>query len=762
MDDQNTTPEGEQQDPKVFVNEQPAEEYQKEMEAKPAPESTPEPQEETEPVQETPAEPEPTPEPTPEPEKPKLTPEQTKELKVKKKKVKKKKAIMAMAITGGVVAVVIIVMIFLLLVQGGGSNNPLLQMFGISEDNFFPFLISLTNIIFGLVIFIAFIVGVIGVFKASMTKKEDKAGKKKSIIMASIGGFAVLVLAFAWGFTYMYLSSQYTETQEAQDTSLIQTVPEELTDLTAPLTIEFDASNIPFNPYQYQIISYEWNFGDGSTATGESVSHRYTQKGPDAGRYEVILDITYEDLNTGEEAVEELILDVVFSNEQVTASFTATPQEGGIPLEVQFDASESVDPDGEIVAYEWDLDGDGKYDDGEGVEASYTYEQAGSYEVELRITDNNGEYSLTSLTIEAGTTVPVAVITEPTSEYYEDIEYTFSAADSDSPNGDIESYVWDFGDGSSEIKTKTAKHTYSSPGTYNLTLTLTDEEGFEGSKSITIVVDTPSEKPTAVIVTDPDLDEEENAVVGEAPYVVIFDATATGDPDNNIIEYEWDLDGDGISDDTGETATYTYSEEGTYIAELTVIDADGNEDTETVVIIIEAQGLKTTLMVSPVSGEVPLQVEFNASGSTYPGSEIVAYEWDFGDGSAEYLGGAEVDYEYDEIGTFEASVTAIAADGLEDTATMSITVRPVSLAACFEANVEEGPAPLIVTFDPTCSQGAIQSYSWDFGDGEMSYDTKPTHTYDEVGVYTVTLEVEELSGVSDSFEGSIVVSGESD
>ena len=692
----------------------------------PKPEPVAEPAPEPQPAPAAPAPAQPVAEKKPEQQ---LTPEQKKELKAKKKKAKKKKLIISLSVTAGVVFVVMIVMVFLLLTQGGGSNNPLLQMFGISEDNFYPFLISLTNVIFGFGVFIAFIVGVIGIFLTSMAKKHDKQKKKKGIVMASIGGFACLVLVFAWGFTYMYLSSQFTEAQEAQDTSVIKTVPENLTGLTAPLTVEFDVSGLYVNPYQYEIISYEWDFGDESSATGPTVSHRYTEKGPDAGRYIVTLDIKYEDVNTGEELLDTFNLDVVFSNEQVAAAFTADPMEGELPLDVKFDASESVDPDGEITAYEWDLDADGDYDDAEGVETTHTYTKAGSYEVGLRITDNNGEYAYTSVTVEAGTNVPVAVITEPAWEYYMGVEYSFSAADSTSPNGTIDSYEWDFGDGSGTAKTMSAKHTYDAVGTYTLNLKVTDEDGFIGSDSVKIIVDVPSVEPVADISTSPGLDEEENAIVGQVPLSVGFNASGSTDGDDNIIEYEWDFDADGVIDDTGISTIYVFQEEGTYATRLIVTDADGNEDIATVMVTVESQGLEAAFSATPVSGEIPLEVDFDASGSSYPDGEIVAYKWDFGDGTSEYVGGAEIEYEYDSIGTFDVVLTVVASDGAEDSTTIQITVRPVTLTSCFEPNVYQGPAPLVVTFNPSCSAGSVQDYFWDFGDGDKSYDNKPTHTY---------------------------------
>jgi PKD repeat protein len=689
----------------------------------------------------------------------KLTPEEEKALKAKKAKAKKKRAIIAGIVTASIVFVVIIVTVFLLLTQGGGSQNPLLKMFGISEENFYPFLISITNIVFGLAIFITFIVAVIGLFKTSMAKKDDKPGKTKGIMMTVIGGVFFLFLAFGWTFTYMYLSSKQVAEQEAQDTSVIITNPEELTNLTAPMTIEFDASQIPFNEYKYKIISYAWDFGDGANATGAVTSHRYTEKGPDSGRYQVTLTLTYQDLGTGEEAQDQLTLDVVFSNEQVSAMFTADPTEGEIPLDVSFDASESMDPDGEIVAYDWDFNGDGQYDDASGVTANYTYEKAGGYMASLRVTDNSGEYSTYDVDITATSELsPTAVVTETNDgEYYAGVEYSFSAIESSSPNGEIEKYTWDFGDETAAVKTRTADHTFEKAGTYIVKLTVTDETDVEGETTLEIEVLEPSQKPVAVITTVPAVTVAAGAIMGDVPFTVAFSASESTDADENIVDYEWDFDGDGVVDDTGETTTNTYEETGTYTVGLKVIDADGNEDSETVIVVVEAQNLNATLSATPVSGEVPLEVEFSAAGSSYPDGEIVAYEWDFGDGTSEYVSGAEVSYEYDSVGTFTATVTVVASDGTEDTSSMSIVVRPVSLTACFEASMIEGASPLIATFDPNCSEGSVESYTWDFGDGNKSYDRKPTHTFSTVGVYTVKLKVEDTDGVSDSYEMTVTV-----
>jgi PKD domain len=82
---------------------------------------------------------------------------------------------------------------------------------------------------------------------------------------------------------------------------------------------------------------------------------------------------------------------------------------------VSFNASGSSDPDGgDTLSYEWDLDGDGAFDDGTGSTASYTYSSAGRYLAALRATDNHGASATDAVAISAGNTPPTATITSPT------------------------------------------------------------------------------------------------------------------------------------------------------------------------------------------------------------------------------------------------------------------------------------------------------------------------------------------------------------
>jgi glucose/arabinose dehydrogenase/PKD repeat protein len=102
------------------------------------------------------------------------------------------------------------------------------------------------------------------------------------------------------------------------------------------------------------------------------------------------------------------------TNQPPTAAATATPTTGTAPLTVNFSGSGSSDPNpGDTLAYAWDLDGDGAFDDATTRETTYTYTTDGTYNATLRVTDNQGASDTDTVTITVGNTAPTATITAP-------------------------------------------------------------------------------------------------------------------------------------------------------------------------------------------------------------------------------------------------------------------------------------------------------------------------------------------------------------
>jgi len=275
-------------------------------------------------------------------------------------------------------------------------------------------------------------------------------------------------------------------------------------------------------------------------------------------------------------------------NQPPVASLTAELTVCDIGEPVEFDASLSTDPDGEIVKYEWDWDGMQNgwewYDSGTTATVEHSFEQVGTFGTVVRVTDDAGATGTAGVEIivtPAGLDPPVAVLTaEPTSGAAP-LAVSFSAEGSYDIDGTIEDYEWDLdGDGDynepgDELNAKgsaTAYFTYTEDGQYTACVRVTDNDGASDTASVTSSIGT----PTAQLVADP--------TSGAPPLLVNFDASGSSSPVGDIVKYEWDWDGDGNWDeDTGNTPTTSHEyEEGNYTASVKVTDELGGQDTASV------------------------------------------------------------------------------------------------------------------------------------------------------------------------------------
>ncbi|MBP7670751.1 PKD domain-containing protein [Candidatus Gracilibacteria bacterium] len=635
------------------------------------------------------------------------------------------------------------------------SESPLAAAFGFTDFQFISGLILYIHAIFAIAALTILVFTLIALFRAAKTPIADLIIKKAKTKKATIFVASLLAFMFIWGGSYLFLDAK--RPIDPDSIPQVITTPEDTLNLSAPIEVIFNAAEFAFDQSKYQIVSHNWNFGDTETATGQIVSHRYTEK----GTFEVTLEIVLRNKKTGtleSGGTHNLVVSV--TNEALSAKFSADPQTGGIPLKVQLDASESTDPDGFIETYEWDLDNDGRFDDGEGQQLEHTFEKIGKYLVKLRVTSSTGEFNIAEKQINAIKeqipTAEITILNEP-DNFLVGNSYNFQATEANSPNGQVQRYVWDFGDGSRSQTGSKASKTFAAPGTYQVTLTLTDETGVEGSVKRIITIGTLGSAPRAVLQTIPALAANTTKLQGTAPFTVQFSGENSLDSDNDIDLYGWDLDGDKTSDQFGENLNYTFQNAGTYNVTLQVTDRDGNKGSATITVEVLDQGLSALVTADKIEGTVPLTVNFDASASSYNGGQITSYLWDFGDNTGEKLGAAKISHKYTTIGTYNAEMTAIAADGTRSSKTIIITVRETPLAACFDSVFQSGPAPLTTTFDPSCSTGTISSYFWNFSDGGTSTQAKPIYTFTEPGLYTVTLEISDSTSNISEFSKVIEV-----
>jgi PKD repeat protein len=175
-------------------------------------------------------------------------------------------------------------------------------------------------------------------------------------------------------------------------------------------------------------------------------------------------------------------------NQPPIAAAQANPASGVSPLAVSFTGSASYDPDGgNLASYAWTF-GDGGT--ANVADTTHTYTVAGTYTAVLTVTDDEGLSDTDSVTItvtEPPNQLPVAVATATPASGDAPLAVAFSGSDSKDPDGSIASFTWTFGDGSTG-NGATVNHTYNSAGTYTAVLTVTDNRGGTGSKSLTISV----------------------------------------------------------------------------------------------------------------------------------------------------------------------------------------------------------------------------------------------------------------------------------
>lgn len=176
-------------------------------------------------------------------------------------------------------------------------------------------------------------------------------------------------------------------------------------------------------------------------------------------------------------------------NTPPTASFTATPSSGTLPLTVAFDASASTDVGGSIVTYAWNF-GDGGTSQSTTPTTSRLYTTAGTYTVTLTVTDNQGATNSTTRTVTVNTPnlPPTADFQFAPSTGSAPLFVFFDGSLSTDPDGPIASYTWDFGDGTAAGSGQTPTHIFATAGTYTVRLTVQDMLGLSATttKSITV------------------------------------------------------------------------------------------------------------------------------------------------------------------------------------------------------------------------------------------------------------------------------------
>jgi PKD repeat protein len=254
-----------------------------------------------------------------------------------------------------------------------------------------------------------------------------------------------------------------------------------------------------------------------------------------------------------------------------SADFSYTPGTPMIGSNISFDASDSFAREGTIESYQWKM-GDGT--EREGVSFEHSYDAYGEYNVSLNVSDGENEDTVNKMVvIENIPPEPVIELSTSVSNLTVEDEVVFDGSDSHDPDSDrIETYSWKFGDGTSE-QGAVATHSYAEPGSYNMTLTVSDGIGVSSNSMQAKVINRP---PEASFNYSP----KDDLVTGER---VVFNASKSYDPDTGIEEFRWGFGNNKTA--RGEVVGHTFEGIGTYEVLLTVDDGE-KRDEEAVTVVV--------------------------------------------------------------------------------------------------------------------------------------------------------------------------------
>ena len=341
-----------------------------------------------------------------------------------------------------------------------------------------------------------------------------------------------------------------------------------------------------------------------------------------------------------------------------TAIFTAPAVCQGTAT-IFTDQSTIIGAGNNITTWSWTY-GDGT-PNGNIQNPTHIYAAAGTYVVTLTVTTNNG----CTGTIQQNVTVHPNPI----------VDFTFNVPCLGQPtiftdistvgNGNnINTWSWNFGDGNNS-NIQNPQHNYINPGNYNVTLTVTTNNGCSSTITHPIVVN-----PTA------------NAVF---IYTTVCQDTATQFTDqsavgngNTIVAWAWDFNADGITDNVNKNPTYVFPTPGSFPIMLTVTTNNGCQGQIVIQVTVHPN---PTALFAQTNVCLGTGMSFTDQSTITNGNTITSWTWDFDNNGSIDANTQNPTYNYGAVGTYTVVLTVTSNNGCRRT--VKSTSNSSSKSNCF-------------------------------------------------------------------------------
>jgi PKD repeat protein len=469
----------------------------------------------------------------------------------------------------------------------------------------------------------------------------------------------------------------------------------------------------------HDVLTYYWDFDistDGPDADSikdndvDSTSLNTSHVFMDHGVYTAKLTVFDDDGSVVEDFINITVYDLA-----PIAQFTWSPEPQDEGAVVQFTDASSSYPD-VIVVWYWTFSDSGFSN---AQFPTHTFYDNGIYTVILNITDDDGSFDVIRYNITI-VNVPPTVTAGSDITINEWEVANFNGSFTDPGTLDTHMIQWDFGDGNSSSGSLTTNNHYTHPGPYNVTLTITDDDGGIGYDIITVTV----------LNLPPIVNAGEDISINEGEYFS-FNGSIEN-PGHDVLDYYWDFDittdgpdtdsiPDNDVDSVNLSVSHVYMDDGTYIAKLTVMDDDGSVVVDYINITVLDLTPIAQFSWSPEPQDEGSAVQFSDLSTSYP-DDIMRWYWDFADGGSS----TEQDpkHIFYDNGVYSVSLTVTDDDNSTDIIYNNITILNVAPVA--EAGDDkDGYEVATFEFVGSCSDPGIHdthTYEWDLDYDGSNFD----------------------------------------
>jgi len=469
-------------------------------------------------------------------------------------------------------------------------------------------------------------------------------------------------------------------------------------------------------------------------------------------------------------------------------AITCTPTNGNAPLAVGFTAAGADGAGDAMAGWTWDF-GDGGSSTLQN--PSHTYTNRGTFPVALLGYNSLGAPiagSLAPIVVSAPVSQFTIAFTAAPTNGYAPLAVGFTSAGADSAGHAITGWSWSFGDGSGSTE-QSPSHTYTNTGTFLPTLIATNSLGdaVTGSGPASIVALQPPQAGFTYSTNDGAITILTYTGPGGA---VTIPSSIDGLPVTSIAAYAFPKENPTSVFVPGSVTVisgYAFA----YCSGLAGVYFEGNAPTfgtfafyydfgATAYYLPGATGWASSpgdgiptmglpgiaITADPTNGVAPLTVSFTSAGIDSAGDAIAGWSWRFGDDSTSTE--QNPTHSYASGGTFSVSLfgnNTLGAPIAGSTASIALSSASPALSVAFTAEPTAGYAPLTVSFTAAGVDSAgnsIRNWYWNFGDGIVSTEQNPSHTYADRGIFTIALfATNDLGGaVTGSGPASIDLQGQ--